>query len=520
MSHPDHPEEPLAEGKKTKPEEDSFSIDFGPEHESDEQAAAAEPSADTEAADVQPGEGEQLGDLDEIDLQGAGIAGALHDLGGVPSRKEDEPAADMTAAVEDDAFTYDLSHIADAGDVKDESIADEIDLASGDLGESASEEGVTFDLAGADSRDKAVEAGLDLADTGEEGEAEEHGFDWTRADVVPAADEMPASHPTDAMAMDETLSDASQAEFDLGHEAEERGPASAYMQTALAGAPASGAPRAEAETAFDEEEAGLQRPASSRRLSWLVALAAVLIGGGIYLALQSNEPIPAAIQAVPERAPSPPAQVATDETMPGAETATPLVQEPIIEPMPALSAVTAETAETNAQKPLQLAAVTPQTPVQERAARYSLQGGAFIFRSNLEQLQAKLAGMGFTSQVSEGKKTVPMIRLRVGVYPEADAAAKLKEVAAASDAGAFALRKDGGTAIYAGSYFYASSAERAAKQLAAKGIIVEQEATNVTVPMYILQFGAFTTRKEAEAKLAEIKAAGIEAKVTEMTVSR
>ena len=176
-----------------------------------------------------------------------------------------------------------------------------------------------------------------------------------------------------------------------------------------------------------------------------------------------------------------------------------------------------EAAAPEAPKPA--VAATPKAASTQQGG-YTLQGGVFVFRSSLKQAQKKVQKLGFEPRVSVEKKRLPMIRLRVGRFPAEVALAKLKQVQKLAPHGAFALKKGDQVTIYAGSYYFAKAAHRATKRLKAKGLPVQEETAKVRVPVHVLHFGSFGDRKAAEAKLAEVKAAGMNAFVEKQSAAK
>lgn len=280
---------------------------------------------------------------------------------------------------------------------------------------------------------------------------------------------------------------------------------------------------------------------SGSKLPLLLVLLAVVAGAAFYFTNEEPaqppapvmEPKPAPVP-VPTQ-PEPQAAQPSDTSMaPAPQAATPS------EPSSSTEASASGTEPTAVKTENKMAMITPQTPENGAAAmseapqkeaakaaapaapkamtaqgKYTLQGGVFVSRANLKKMEAKVRKLGFDPQVIDQRKLLPMTRLSVGSFPVSIAPAKLQQVKKIAPHGAFAMRKGDQMVIYVGSYFYAPSAHKAAKLLASKGLPVEEVPAKAVIPVHILRFGAFPDRASAEAKVAELKKAGVNAIVKE-----
>ena len=144
-----------------------------------------------------------------------------------------------------------------------------------------------------------------------------------------------------------------------------------------------------------------------------------------------------------------------------------------------------------------------------RGSRYTLQAGAFLFKSNLRQTEKALRHLGFTPRVTTIRRKVSMIRLRLGVFPPAEARTKLAELKKLTP-DAFLLPAGDRLGVFAGSYYEKRQARHYEHLLASKGIHVAEDPVKLAMPLSVLRFGEFADRTAAGKAVSRARAAGLE----------
>jgi len=253
---------------------------------------------------------------------------------------------------------------------------------------------------------------------------------------------------------------------------------------------------------------------SPGRLFLMIALLLVVAGAGAYFYLGSppTEPAPEPTPA-PARQPialPPPAETAAVKTEtvapppPSAErAAAPAKPAPAPAPAPTSAPAAAKAA------PAKTAVPKAQAPNAAEAGAYVVQAGAFALQANLEEAEAIVRRLGYEPRVRTVQRMAPMTRLRVGVFPAAEAQARLQKLAAAAP-DAFILKRGGEAVVYAGSFLSLDRARRAADRLYAEGIPVEEEAVEAEVTLSLLSFGSFADRSSARETADLARQAGLE----------
>ncbi len=130
------------------------------------------------------------------------------------------------------------------------------------------------------------------------------------------------------------------------------------------------------------------------------------------------------------------------------------------------------------------------------AARYTLAGGAYILKGNLQTNRHFAEKLGLPFQVKVKKKKVKMTRLLVGTFPVDKERVELKRLEAYTR-DAFVIRHGRKFSIYAGSFYYASDARRQKDRLMKQGLNTEEVSVQADMPLYISYIGDFETAGEA-----------------------
>ena len=241
----------------------------------------------------------------------------------------------------------------------------------------------------------------------------------------------------------------------------------------------------------------------------------------------SVKPAPTPVPAVAEPsvpAPIPPAAVTEPATKPVAKTATAASKPESSKPEAETAAapVKLATAPVKVEPTPVVAKPTPVVIVPTPAPAapqgdYSVRVGAYLLQSNLMNAQKMADQTGYLSQVEEARKLTKMTRLLYGRFSPAEATTKLAELRERSPA-AFKVAEGARIAIYAGSYTSLDKARRYADHLYEKGVVLEEVAVEVPIPLYILKLGPFNERAAAEQAAKKAEAAGLPAQVVKKPV--
>jgi hypothetical protein len=254
---------------------------------------------------------------------------------------------------------------------------------------------------------------------------------------------------------------------------------------------------------------------SSRRLVLLVLLLLVASGAGLYSRYGGAEPAgdaaPPVRQAVVSQpismpVPAPPApgeraEGAVKEKTTGAKEAEAVVpSNPPVESPPPAPAV---------------AAKTVPAPVELPKEAFTLQTDPLLLPGELAKAERTLRTLGFEPSRATVPQTVTLTRLRLGVYPSAEALLHLRE-AQALIPDAFPLRQGGNVAIYAGSFHDVDRARIFADELYERGIRVEEEKAQVSLNVNVLRFGSFAGEKDAAKALESVRTAGLQSRLVRL----
>jgi hypothetical protein len=279
------------------------------------------------------------------------------------------------------------------------------------------------------------------------------------------------------------------------------------------------------DTAVDQElrqhlnESEAAKPGARRQLFLLLALLLVLVGAAAYFFLGEppapEAPLPATTVRQPIALPPPPVSseeaLVKTEQMPPPPAAVGEPAAPAAEPALPVE-VAAPAGQAAPAPPPATAAPAPASDAPAKAGAYSLQAGAFLVKSNLRAAEATVRRLGYEPRVKVVRRTLPMVRLRVGGFFAEEGEAKLKSLKTVAP-DAFLIRQGDFVLVYAGSYQDLDRARRAADHLYQQGIRVEEEPTTAEVPLSLLSFGDFADRRAAEQAAVKAQAAGLEAVV-------
>ncbi len=311
------------------------------------------------------------------------------------------------------------------------------------------------------------------------------------------------------------------------------------------------APVAEQEIVEEEDN----RPRRSRGRLLLIGLLGLVLGAaGFYYLSDSPPPVEKRLPEAVNRQPIPiPARVPAEEPQSSQAPAPPpegtvaavpkgtLIEvlpeeEPGQEPLPQVTAEPAVIAEPSAlpaekpdakvdpgpvvkdgivlkevavEKPLPAVSKTPQKVA---AGKYTVQVGAFANRLNREEAAEQVRALGFTPVVTPVVKTMPMVRLLIGVFDPVEAKGRVRDLAEAAP-DAFYLRRGDSYAVYAASFYDLEKARALEADLRQRGITVTEEPAEVEITLSRLSFGVFSDRKSAESAISKARSAGLEAQL-------
>lgn len=180
-------------------------------------------------------------------------------------------------------------------------------------------------------------------------------------------------------------------------------------------------------------------------------------------------------------------------------------------PAPVKSAQTAKTGteKTVMEKPAPAPTPAPSAVV---GGPYLIQAGAYGETANRDQAIRKIKELGYEAQVTPLTRTLPMTRLLIGVFPPATARAKARELEPMVPKN-FTLPRGDALALYAGSYNDTNKARAAIQALAARGVAVTEERTEVETTLWRVSFGGFADKAQADKIADQARAAGLEARV-------
>ncbi len=171
-----------------------------------------------------------------------------------------------------------------------------------------------------------------------------------------------------------------------------------------------------------------------------------------------------------------------------------------------------------AEKPLSAGPATTKTPVASKPEKgnFTLLIGVYVLEKSMASEKSKLKSAGLSPVISKGpKKMEPMNRLLVAEFdnrPEAvEELVKLRKLTI----DAFILPGNGKYTVYAGSYFTKGRAQSEQSRLIKQGVKPVMQKTEVQVPTMKLTAGSFSSRKEAEEKVLNLKKQGINASIVQ-----
>ena len=149
------------------------------------------------------------------------------------------------------------------------------------------------------------------------------------------------------------------------------------------------------------------------------------------------------------------------------------------------------------------------------AETFKLDAGSYLFASNIQKIVKKIRSLGYEPEVMVIEEQVPMTRLRLGLFSEAEARealAKAKQIEPSS----FTLRHGDKYGVYAGTFYVQDNVDRLQEKLSQQGIAAEQESISVVRKVNRVRFGDFSSQEEAAKASAQATSSGLATEVVQV----
>ena len=167
--------------------------------------------------------------------------------------------------------------------------------------------------------------------------------------------------------------------------------------------------------------------------------------------------------------------------------------------------------------------VVPAKPVAKqsvlpvkRGGPWTLVVGSYVLEEQLAADIARVKAAGLTPVMTSGQRRITtMHRLKYGQYADSDTAQQAVELLKKQAGGGFSLHKSGIHEVFAGSFAQLGSAQVEQQRLAAAGVNVTIQKSQVAVASRKLTAGTFTDRAAAEAALRKLRQAGFSSSILE-----
>ena len=167
--------------------------------------------------------------------------------------------------------------------------------------------------------------------------------------------------------------------------------------------------------------------------------------------------------------------------------------------------------------------VVPAKPVAKqsvlpvkRGGPWTLVVGSYVLEEQLAADIARVKAAGLTPVMTSGQRRITtMHRLKYGQYADSNTAQQAVELLKKQAGGGFSLQKSGIHEVFAGSFAQLGSAQVEQQRLAAAGVNVTIQKSQVAVASRKLTAGTFTDRAAAEAALRKLRQAGFSSSILE-----
>jgi cell division protein FtsN len=277
------------------------------------------------------------------------------------------------------------------------------------------------------------------------------------------------------------------------------------------------------EPVFDDSEPSMEPEKKSGRKApspfiviggALIIIIGLLYGALTYLKKDKPAPRPAAPPVsvsvpVPKPVPAPKPQPEAATTP--ATTPDPVVAAPVPKPEPK-PAPKPEPAVTPAPAPKPAISTAASGQVQ-----YSVQVGALILKSSVEELEKKLRVLGHDPFRKTGSTTAMMNMLTVGPFATvSQAQSALSRLKGAGVDSNVRRRADGGAVINAGSYLLEENANSVMKKVRSLGYPVRLSKSEAKLPMTFVRVGRYSSMGNASTVKDELRGKGFDAIVVKL----
>ena len=141
---------------------------------------------------------------------------------------------------------------------------------------------------------------------------------------------------------------------------------------------------------------------------------------------------------------------------------------------------------------------------------YSIQVGAYLFKSSLKDPMKKLVSMGYQPEINIIKRKVKMNRVLVGNFKSKQVAqAAIKDLSEESIKASLVKNQEGNWSAMTGAYFYKSAASKQKKYLEEFGYEVAIDQAKVLSNLQEVRVGSYPNEDAARGDLSRIKSAGL-----------
>jgi len=225
---------------------------------------------------------------------------------------------------------------------------------------------------------------------------------------------------------------------------------------------------------------------------------------------------PSAAAVAPQPASKPAAvKPAAPVAKPVAPAVKPAAKKPVADTKPVAPKVAAVPTATVKKAPAPKPAPKPVVSA-KRGGPWTVVVGNYVLEEKLAADMARVKAAGLTPVMTSGQRHMTtMHRLKYADYADRDMALQAVELLKRTAGDGFALQRSGKHEVFAGSYALLASAQAEQQRLAAAGIKVSIQKSQVGVPSRKLTAGTYTDRAFAESTLKKLKQAGIGTPVLE-----
>lgn len=228
--------------------------------------------------------------------------------------------------------------------------------------------------------------------------------------------------------------------------------------------------------------------------------------------------LPAAGAAKPSAAAAtsqPASKPAVPAVKPAVPVAKPAAPKPVVATKPTASAPAAVPRVATKKAPAPKLALKPAASA-KTGGPWTVVVGNYVLEEKLAVDMARVKAAGLTPVMTSGQRHMTtMHRLKYADYADRDMALQAVELLKRTAGDGFALQRSGKHEVFAGSYAQLASAQAEQQRLAAAGIKVSIQKSQVGVPSRKLTAGTYTDRALAESTLKKLKQAGIGTPVLE-----